>query len=166
MLTKFKSYQSIGRTVIGLALTLISLSLFSPRSLAAQAASQAPGAKAFDITSDPDFKDYKQVVTRFAEKHRPRKENSFCIIGFSAEDTKSAWVLWHEGGEIILWEGGDDLDVSRRIVHLKSDVVATEGEVHGSTYLVTKSWVDELSKSCDRTGLKVRVGAAPNSKTH
>ncbi len=124
----------------------------------------APVEKTFDIASDPDFGKFNRVVTRFAAKHRPGKENNFCILGFSVEGTKSAWVVWREGGQILLWDGGDDLDRSRRVIHLKSDVVATEEDLHGSTYRVTKSWVDGLTRSCESPGVKVRAGGAAASR--
>jgi hypothetical protein len=148
-----------GATVCVAALA-IGVVLVYPRIGRAQAAAQSPELKTFDLAADPEFKDYKKVMTRFALKHRPAAENTFCILGFSADDAKSAWVLWREGREIILWEGGSDLSLSRRVIHLKSDVVPTEADLHGSTYLVTKPWVDGLSKSCERVGVKIRTAKA------
>jgi hypothetical protein len=128
-----------------------------PLATAPKASQQSADQRTFDIAADPDFSNYRQVMTRFAKEHRPDAANNFCIVGSTTDDTKSAWVLWREGAQIILWEGGDDLDQSRRIIHLKSDVVRTEGDLHGSTYLVTKAWVKELFQSCDRVGTKVHI---------
>jgi hypothetical protein len=152
-----KSNRSIAITTICLISLEIAIGLGFPQPFRAQACQQSPDAKMFNVASDPDFKNYQQVVTRFAKKHRPKAENNFCIIGSSTDNVKNAWVLWREGSQIILWEGGSDLDLSRRIIHLKSDVVPTEGDLHGSTYLVTKSWVDDLSRSCSRLGVKVHT---------
>lgn len=119
---------------------------------------QGPGLKPFDITSDADFRDYKQVVTKYAHKHRSKAENTFCVLGFrTGDNSKSAWIIWKEGKQIILWEGSPDLDSSRRKINLKSDVVAAEKDLHGSTYLVTQAWVSDISSTCDRSGVKVRV---------
>lgn len=143
---------------------LFAIAFGMPLARARQAIRQSFDRKTFDVTTDPDFSDYKQVMSRFAKKHRPEVANNFCIVGSVADDTKSAWVLWHEGAQIILWEGGDDLDRSRRIIHLKSDVVPTEGDLHGSTYLVTKAWVKDLSQSCDRLGTKVHISKIRSSR--
>jgi len=150
-------------TVILLACLIGALGRLSTRAANAQDPSQTPESKPFDVASDPDFKNYRKVVTRFADEHRPKKTNNFCIIGLSTEGSRSAWVLWREGGEIILWEGGDNLNLSRRVIHLKSDVVATDADLHGSTYLVTRSWVDRLSKNCKSFGVKVRTGTVIDS---
>ena len=112
-------------------------------------------AGTFDFASDPDFKDYQRVVRRFGQQHRPQAPNHFCLIGAPQVKVRNVWVLWREGAEIILWQGGDDLNRSQRVTHLKSDVVPTENDLHGSTYLVTKSWVDQLFQRCDRFGIKI-----------
>lgn len=137
--------------------------LLGPRIVLAQSSQQAE-VNVFDVAADPEFKNYKTVVSRFAAKHRPNAVNNFCVIGMSADHTKNAWVLWREGKQIILWEGGGDLDLSRRIIHLPADVVPTESDLHGSTYLVTQSWVAALTTQCDHSGVKVRVGRMVKSQ--
>lgn len=142
--------------------------LLAPKLLHSQMAPQSPGAKIFDVASDPEFQDYQRVLTHFAQRHRPKATNHFCIIGYQADTSKSAWVLWREGGEILLWEGNTNLDLSRRIIHLKSDVVPTDKDLHGSTYLVTKAWVALLSKSCESSGRTLTLSTAGvlESKAH
>jgi len=127
---------------------------------------QSSETKALDLGSDPDFKGYRETVTHFALKHRPKAANNFCIIGYSTDNTKSAWVWWRERQEIILWEAGGDLDHSRRTIHLKSDVVATDEDLHGSTFLVTRSWVNALKQNCEREGVKVHTRRIKNSRQH
>jgi len=114
----------------------------------------------FDITSDVDFKNYKNVLELYARKHRPGASNDFCIIGYVAEDnSKLAWIVWRQGREIILWEGSEmNLDFSRRKIDLRKDVVKTDKDLHGSTYLVTQAWVDELTGACSQVGTKLHVG--------
>lgn len=149
-------------TAISMIFLGIAMGLPSARTLYTQA--QPLEAKTFDIASDPDFKDYKQVVARFAGQRRPRAENNFCILGSSGDKVKSAWVLWREGAQIILWEGGGDLSLSRRVIHLPSDVVPSESDLHGSTYLVTRSWVDDLTKSCERLGVQVHISKVKSTR--
>ena len=120
----------------------------------------APEIKVFDIKSDPDFRNYKRILTEFVRARRSRVGNDFCVLGYVTSDNlKSAWVIWRQGREIILWEGQDgDLALSRRVINLKSDVVPTDGDVHGSTYLVTKAWVERITTTCDHSGVKVHMG--------
>jgi hypothetical protein len=70
---------------------------------------------------------------------------------------KSAWVIWRQGRRLILWEGHADLDSSRRTIDLDSNVRLSEDYLNGSTYLVTKAWVDRVTSTCDRFGTKVHV---------
>jgi hypothetical protein len=134
--------------------SIIRLSLVT---LAVAFAQEPSQLKLFGLTSDADFRNYKQVVTAYARKHRPYAENTFCVLGFQSDDNlKGAWVIWPEGKQIVLWEGGE-LDSSRRKLDLKTDVVATEEDLHGSTYRVTQAWVKEVTALCGRSGVTVRV---------
>lgn len=120
--------------------------------------SQVSASGTFDVASDADFRSYEQVVTRFAHQRRPGGENDFCEVGLTASDgSKSVWVIWDQGRQMLLWEGQPALSMSRRIIRLKSDVVPKEEDLHGSTYRVTKAWVEEITATCDRSGVKIRV---------
>jgi hypothetical protein len=52
-------------------------------------------------------------------------------------------------------EGG--LDASRLKIDLRSDVVPSDSDLHGSTYLVTSAWVEKITSACERSGVKVHV---------
>ena len=165
MLAKLER-ENINIAVIAVILPFFVMAIVARTPEPAQALSGADAATTFKLTSDPNFKNYKQVLMRFAHKHRPHRENTFCVVGISSAEGKSAWVFWQQGGEIILWEGADTLDSSRRVIHLKSDVVPSEADLHGSTYLVTKSWVAQLSETCSRSGVQVRIGPNYASGKH
>jgi hypothetical protein len=152
--------QTIRWIAIVSAMCAISLT-----ALCAGVDAQGPEPKGFDVATDQDFRNFKQVVTEFAHKHSPRSDNDFCIAGYITPDNlKNAWIIWRQGRQIILWEGQTaDLDAARRKIDLKSDVVPTENDLHGSTYLVTKAWVENVTSNCERSGVKVHVS---KSKTH
>lgn len=118
----------------------------------------------FDITSDEDFKNYHDVIRNFLNKHPSTAANDFCIVGYVARDSsKQAWILWRQGRKIILWERGEmDLNFSRRTIDLRTDVVNTDSDLHGSTYLVTKAWVDNLTTICEKVGTKLSVTEIKN----
>jgi hypothetical protein len=146
-----------------LLVSIVPIATAHPLLLAQTAAPEGDG-RAFDLASDPAFRDYKHVLTEFAHKHRPKAENDFCISAFyTRDDRKSAWVIWRQGRQMILWEGQPDLDDSRRDLHLASDVVPTEDDLHGSTYRVTKAWVERMTAACEQSGVKVHVPRALTS---
>jgi hypothetical protein len=146
-----------------LLVSIVPIATAHPLLLAQTAAPEGDG-RAFDFTTDPAFRDYKHVLTEFAHKHRPKAANDFCISGFYTRDNlKSAWVIWRQGRQIILWEGQLDLDDSRRDLHLASDVVPTEDDLHGSSYRVTKAWVKKMTAVCKQSGVKVHIPKAATS---
>jgi hypothetical protein len=141
-----------------LAFLTLTISVVLPSVLAAQTIPQEAEIKVFDLATAPDFQDYKRVLTGYAHKHNPKSDNDFCVVGYlTADGLKSAWVIWPQKRKIILWEGQNDLDLSRRRLDLKSDVVPTENDLHGSTYLVTKAWVKQITDVCERSGTQVHV---------
>jgi len=147
-----------------LANTLLFVKAVMPPVVHAQTTAPEGDGKPFDLSSDPDFRNYQRVVRKFAHKHRPDAENDFCISGFYTRDNlKSAWVIWRQGRQIILWEGQPDLDHSRRSLHLATDVVATEEDLHGSTYRVTHAWVEKITAVCEQSGVKVHVSKLKGS---
>jgi hypothetical protein len=46
-----------------------------------------------------------------------------------------------------------------RPLDLSVSVVETEDEVNGSTYLVTRAWVDEILTNCERKGVRIDIPA-------
>jgi hypothetical protein len=138
---------------------------FVQRLALAQSGTAQPLMKTFDLASDPLFANYKQLVTAYAREHLPKIASDFCVVGYMTSDNlKNALVIWRQGREIILWYGGDqDLDASQKIINLNTDVVATENDLHGSTYLVTQAWVREVTATCNRSGVNVHVPARVSS---
>lgn len=150
-----RAMLQVGRCI--LLVSIVTMAITHPVLRAQTAAAEGDG-RTFDFASDPAFRDYKHVITEFAHKHRPNAKNDFCISGFYTRDNlKSAWVIWRQGRQMILWEGQQNLDDSRRDLHLASDVVPTEADLHGSTYRVTKAWVKRIAAVCEQSGVKVHV---------
>jgi hypothetical protein len=79
-------------------------------------------------------------------------------------------VHWVEGKALILWEPAPEnplpLIASRRYLHLQRDVVASEEDLKGSTYLVTRTWVNTVLADCTRVGDRytVRRVSQPNKR--
>lgn len=136
---------------------LVALVLYTLVS-SAQTARPEATYNVFDVASDFEFQDYKRIVTEYVYKNKPASASDICIVGYIEHgNVKTAWVIWHQRRKIILWEGQNDLDWSRRILDLKKDVVPTENDLHGSTYLVTKAWVKQLTTDCAHSGVKLHI---------
>jgi len=93
-----------------------------------------------------------------------RRQNHFCVIGYrEPSGYEYAWVRWEEGKALILWEAAADasqpspLSTSRRFLRLDKDVVASEEQLNGSTYLVTREWVNRVTRDCESHGDKFVV---------
>jgi hypothetical protein len=124
---------------------------------AAFAAEQLPVV--FDVNGDPGFAGYHAPLVAFLKAQHAHGSAHVCILGEqSADGTKSAWVIWREGRKMLLWDGGDASMVgARRVLDLRRDVVATDAAVGGSTYLVTRAWVDEQMRLCNLRGITLSV---------
>jgi hypothetical protein len=139
---------------------LVSLIFVAINTSAAQVtASQVAVPEVFDIATDPDFFPYRQPLVDFFKTQRVQKINNICILGERyADGTRSAWIIWHEGGKMILWDGNNEpMSASRRILDLVHDVVPHTADIKGSTYLVTRSWVRQLKMRCEKFGTKVKI---------
>ena len=140
-----------------LLLFAFTVSLSSLHAFAQEGAQQT-----FLVSKAPEFSNPRAVLRKLIARKGKARHNSFCVIGYQyADGSKSAWVYWHEGKAIILWEPTvneiDDLTLSRRYLRLTNDVVENESQVQGSTYLVTRQWVDSLLRDCQTRGEKFTV---------
>lgn len=126
----------------------------------AQSAPARDGATPFDVATHIDFARYEAALSDYMAKHTSATEGDFCVIGFTrANDWRKAWVLWSRGGRVLEWAGGaSEIDPTEEI-DLEKDVVSSEAEIRGSTYLVTREWLNRLIFACDCFGRRVHVVA-------
>lgn len=118
------------------------------------------GSSYFDIRSDGAFADVQSVLHDYVRARSRTRHNNVCVIGYQARDgSRSAWVIWRGARRIILWEPGNDLSESRRTIDLRKDVVASEKDLNGSTYRVTRPWVNELVARCAKDGTTLDIAS-------
>ena len=136
--------------------------------LSAEAAAANAFGQTFDMDHATEFDGYKGIVGAYIQKRKPHVANHACVLGQIAEDhSKVAWVLWEQGGELILYETGTtELSQSRRRLNLNKHVVANEADLHGSTYLITRDWLSQLRAACRRHGNKIRIAALKSPVPH
>jgi hypothetical protein len=130
------------------------------------ASPQSEGNHPFDTRSNLHFGDATVPLREFLrDRHvRTSKTQHFCIVGYQDRDGEQAWVHWTEGEQIILWRGANNprgakssIARSRRVIDLRKDVVPAEADIKGSTYLVTRAWVDRILTACQASGNKYEI---------
>jgi hypothetical protein len=129
------------------------------RSMARSSSSPArDGARPFDVATHPEFSRYQAVLKQYVTDSTSAIEADLCIVGFAHEPTWTAvWVLWPEGKRILTWDDGASDLTNGHEINLDTDVVPTERDLQGSTYLVTQQWVERLRVACACFGRDVRV---------
>ncbi|WLI87644.1 hypothetical protein Q4S45_12925 [Massilia sp. R2A-15] len=150
-----KITDAVGRRFLALSFCMAAW-LPMPGQAAAQPASIG---QTFSLDQTHDFSNYKSVVRKYIQKQRPHAAEDVCVLGLIADDrSKFAWVLWEQGGELILYEDGEtDLSLSRRRLNLKKDVVASESDLRGSTYLITKDRLEQIRNACHQHGAQLHI---------
>lgn len=114
----------------------------------------------FKLSSNPDFDKYRPALVDYLRSQHYGKATRFCLFGTKNDSGVTATVIWPDGQQIIDWCGNDSaLADSTSIVHLKTDVVPTESDLHGSTYLVTRKWVHDQQAICKQHGETVQISA-------
>ena len=110
------------------------------------------------ITGVPLFANPQLALGALVRRDATTTQNHFCVIAYRFGNGELlAWVHWLERNAIILWEPRVDgrdraLIWSRRYLRLDRDVVSSDEELHGSTYRVTKSWVQGIIADCASIG--------------
>jgi hypothetical protein len=123
--------------------------------------------KFFDTRTAQYFGNARAPLVEFLRSELPLKQprHRFCIVGYeSADGAKRAWVHWREGNKILLWEGSTEpksaksaIKLSRSRINLRKDVVKSDNDVAGSTFLVTEAWVNKIETDCRENGVKYSV---------
>ena len=113
----------------------------------------------FKVSEDKFFSNYRPVLIHYLRSQHVHAETKACILGEKdSGGALFAWVIWRAGHQMILWEDGvTALERSRRLLDLNKDVVATDADVHGSDYLVTRQWVEDQEDKCSKEGLSVDI---------
>ncbi|RYH53524.1 MAG: hypothetical protein EON54_13655 [Alcaligenaceae bacterium] len=101
-----------------------------------------------------------------------QQTNRFCFLKFAPRaglqgDRGSMLMIWHNGGEILNSLGrvatGDEAawlgesEALAKSVNLATDVVESEEQIAGSTYLVDRAWVNRTLSNCKKAGRTVVV---------
>jgi hypothetical protein len=138
------------------------LALICALLICAPVCAQRASMKTFGVDSSSSFAPVRRALRSLvADQSDPNMRQTFCVIGYFGDlnaqqrPTKLAWVYWRQKKRLILWAPAAQvfdpqvtLLRSHRSLDLVTDVVPTDADVGGSTYLVSKPWVDALITDC------------------
>ena len=149
---------------------IVSAAAFALAAIPAQA---APSRWA-KIETAPDFQGWRQELQRTVDADGHAHTNHFCLVveSFTPErgshDTKApsqeevAYVRWREGGKLLEW-AGSDADGSilpvpgSGVLDLRTDIVPSVADLHGSTYRQTRGWLASIERHCAQSGTQATV---------
>ncbi len=116
-----------------------------------------PSLRSFSILKRPDDFQAPQKALEYLVHQQGKQElNHFCVIGYQlAADNQPACAYWEENNALILWapmRGPAVLSLSRRFLDLDKDVVESDADVNGSTYVVSRRWANTVIDDCKKRG--------------
>jgi hypothetical protein len=80
------------------------------------------------------------------------------------QTTVWAYLYWRETDELYTLDQSkgpmDDLSIFKGPLNLKTDVVRQDRDIRGSTYLVTRAWVDDILHHCRTDGEQLVIRRA------
>ena len=123
----------------------------------------------FAVANNPSFADVRKQLQVLVDARGHRRRNRLCVVGQESKGYRQAYVHWPAEDKLILWEPQSDnsraMLNSRRFLDLRRDVV-TGDDVHGSTYLLTRSDADQTIAACRRYGTIFIIVRRSESKHH
>ena len=117
------------------------------------------------------FQGWRNQLQHMADHDGNFPANHFCIVvatGATAAPASSytwAYVHWREAARLYTFGQSDeamsDLTEFQAPLDLNKDVVATTGQIGGSTYRVTRAWVRNVLHRCAQAGTQLVVRRSP-----
>lgn len=110
----------------------------------------------------------EKIITlrEFVARYAKQNVNTFFIGKAQDDDGKLyLYAFWKEDKSILILEHfhylGKNTDFGllhrKARVDLKTDVVPTEEDIHGSTFLVDRAWANRIIKACVSKGTKIVI---------
>jgi hypothetical protein len=106
---------------------------------------------------------FVKFMTKFAQSEKGIPEiNSFFVAEGVEHPEGEYWVYWPQKRKILLvgWPAEDcrsPILLIRKQIDLTKDVVKSESDVGGSTYLVTEDWARKTVYDAAKSGYQISV---------
>ena len=119
------------------------------------------------IDTAPGFHGWRAQLQHMVDRDGRSGVNHFCAVvatGRTAGPDDSytwAYVYWREASKLYTFaqsdEGLSDMSAFKAPLDLNSDVVSKQRDLHGSTFLVTRSWLRNVLSHCAKVGTQVSL---------
>lgn len=112
----------------------------------------------FELDSNELFTGWRTQVQELVDQVPNTAPTRICVVGVTDGDPFSleAFVIWPGHHQLIIWipskTDSHSLGHQTRVLDLETDVVASEKQVAGSTYLVTRAWLRGIERRCNTQG--------------
>lgn len=125
-----------------------------------------------EISSPDVLRAYLRTKDEVRNSRYAQQTNRFCFLKLAPRaglqgSRGSMLMIWHNGGEILNSRGrvaiGDEAvslgqaEALAKSVNLATDVVESEEQIAGSTFLVDRAWVNRTVSNCKKAGRTVVV---------
>jgi hypothetical protein len=166
----FQNFMLLKRQLISRTLICLTLSAHCLFAEAAQPdkSEQAAVSQAVVVTKEMRAA-LQQFVSHYAGNAKAKPQHIYIASVKTESGENALYAYWKEDQSILLMnfftqaveeEGLSWLHHKAR-VDLKTDVVATEAEMSGSNYLVTRAWADNIIQACRERGQVLVFRAMP-----
>jgi hypothetical protein len=127
-----------------------------------------------EISSPAVLRAYLRTKDEVRNSRYAQQTNRFCFLKLAPRaglqgSRGNMLMIWHNGGEILNSRGrvatGDEAaslgqaEALAKSVNLATDVVESEEQIAGSTFLVDRAWVERIVSACHKTGRTVTITA-------
>jgi hypothetical protein len=122
------------------------------------------------FASQEEYADKVGALNVFVARFGRKRINRIFVAKIQSEDgEESLYGYWKEDNSILLLyhfsyiDDNEDNDsyyywlYSKASIDLETEVVPTEEDINGSTYLVDKPWVDRIVKACLTKGRRLVI---------
>lgn len=133
--------------------------------LVALSANARTADKWFTLDSSDQYPNWREQVQELVDSSQAVSPTKICVVGVGDGDasTVQAYVIWRDHHRLITWIPSKDdphsLANQTRVLNLETDVVASDRQVAGSTYLVTRPWLHDLERHCRIFGTTLTLSA-------
>jgi len=118
------------------------------------------------------------ALKELVAQHGKVRKNHFYVgrVQVTASGYHSVLVYWKENHALVLWEPGrgsdqhgnpdpkNDLAASRRYWRLDKDVVPTQADIAGSSFLITQQDARDWTQDCLKYGERYVIDFKPQSR--